>query len=221
MMSVRATTCLGQYSSTHDICMLSCIVCDCGAIGNLHRSACCGLEAPPSCLAQCLCPPAQCACTTSQHSLHRHSGLLTPSLLSCNSASTSRCHRKIDVPAPSNATIAAIILFICFAVSQFLPPLCPPAQCMHSHVRHTISCLLAFLQEYLAGWGKSVVVGRARLGGIPMGVINVETRLSEQRIPADPANSESREVLQQQAGQVRACGSYASASMPHQTMPHK
>ncbi|KAG5181165.1 acetyl-CoA carboxylase [Tribonema minus] len=57
-------------------------------------------------------------------------------------------------------------------------------------------------QEYLAGWGKSVVVGRARLGGIPMGIINVETRLSEQRIPADPANSESREVLQQQAGQV-------------------
>lgn len=57
-------------------------------------------------------------------------------------------------------------------------------------------------QEYMAGWGKSVIVGRARLGGIPMGVINVETRLSEQRIPADPANSESREVLQQQAGQV-------------------
>lgn len=35
-------------------------------------------------------------------------------------------------------------------------------------------------QEYLSGWGKSVVVGRARIGGIPMGVINVETRLSEQ-----------------------------------------
>lgn len=35
-------------------------------------------------------------------------------------------------------------------------------------------------REYLSGWGKSVVVGRARIGGIPMGVINVETRLSEQ-----------------------------------------
>ncbi len=35
-------------------------------------------------------------------------------------------------------------------------------------------------QEYLSGWGKSIVVGRARIGGIPMGVINVETRLSEQ-----------------------------------------
>ncbi len=57
-------------------------------------------------------------------------------------------------------------------------------------------------KEYLAGWGKSVVVGRARLGGIPFGVINVETRLTEQRIPADPANPESREVVQQQAGQV-------------------
>ena len=30
--------------------------------------------------------------------------------------------------------------------------------------------------EYMAGWGRSVVVGRARLGGIPMGVIAVETR---------------------------------------------
>jgi len=57
-------------------------------------------------------------------------------------------------------------------------------------------------KEYLAGWGKSVVVGRARLGGIPMGVISVETRLMEQRIPADPANPESREAIQPQAGQV-------------------
>eukprot|EP00612_Vaucheria_litorea_P002853 CAMPEP_0171460884 /NCGR_PEP_ID=MMETSP0945-20130129/5573_1 /TAXON_ID=109269 /ORGANISM="Vaucheria litorea, Strain CCMP2940" /LENGTH=2045 /DNA_ID=CAMNT_0011987159 /DNA_START=270 /DNA_END=6407 /DNA_ORIENTATION=+ len=57
-------------------------------------------------------------------------------------------------------------------------------------------------QEYMADWGKSVVVGRARLGGIPMGVINVETRLSEQRIPADPANPDSREVVHPQAGQV-------------------
>jgi len=57
-------------------------------------------------------------------------------------------------------------------------------------------------KEYLAGWGKSVVVGRARLGGVPMGVIAVETRLSERRIPADPANPESRETVEQQAGQV-------------------
>jgi len=56
--------------------------------------------------------------------------------------------------------------------------------------------------EYLADWGKSVVVGRARLGGIPMGVIAVETRLVEQRIPADPANPASREAVLPQAGQV-------------------
>lgn len=57
--------------------------------------------------------------------------------------------------------------------------------------------------EYLAGWGKSVVVGRARLGGVPMGVIAVETRTVEQRIPADPANPASREAVLQQAGQVQ------------------
>ena len=56
--------------------------------------------------------------------------------------------------------------------------------------------------ETMAEWGKSVVCGRARLGGIPMGVIAVETRLMEQRIPADPANPESREAVLAQAGQV-------------------
>jgi acetyl-CoA carboxylase/biotin carboxylase 1 len=56
--------------------------------------------------------------------------------------------------------------------------------------------------ETLADWGKSVVCGRARLGGVPMGVIAVETRLMEQRIPADPANPESRETVLAQAGQV-------------------
>jgi hypothetical protein len=40
-------------------------------------------------------------------------------------------------------------------------------------------------------------------GGIPFGVIAVETRLVEQRIPADPANPESREAILPQAGQVR------------------
>jgi acetyl-CoA carboxylase/biotin carboxylase 1 len=57
-------------------------------------------------------------------------------------------------------------------------------------------------KEYLGGWGKSVVTGRARLGGINVGVIAVETRLVEQRIPADPGNAESREAIQPQAGQV-------------------
>ena len=57
-------------------------------------------------------------------------------------------------------------------------------------------------KEYLGGWGKSVVTGRARLGGINVGVIAVETRLVEQRIPADPGNPESREAILPQAGQV-------------------
>jgi acetyl-CoA carboxylase/biotin carboxylase 1 len=56
--------------------------------------------------------------------------------------------------------------------------------------------------EYLAGWGKSVVVGRGRLGGISMGAIAVETRLVEQVIPADPGNPNSRESVLPQAGQV-------------------
>eukprot|EP01039_Chlorochromonas_danica_P007440 gene7440-8227_t len=56
--------------------------------------------------------------------------------------------------------------------------------------------------EYLAGWGKSVVVGRGRLGGINVGVIAVETRQVEQRIPADPGNADSREAILPQAGQV-------------------
>lgn len=56
--------------------------------------------------------------------------------------------------------------------------------------------------EYLAGWGKSVIAGRGRLGGINVGIIAVETKQVEQRIPADPGNSESREAIQPQAGQV-------------------
>lgn len=40
-------------------------------------------------------------------------------------------------------------------------------------------------------WAKTVVTGRARLGGIPVGVIAVETRTVEFTIPADPANLDS------------------------------
>ena len=56
--------------------------------------------------------------------------------------------------------------------------------------------------ETLAGWAKTVICGRARLGGLPIGVICVETRTVENMIPADPANPESTEVIQMQAGQV-------------------
>ena len=56
--------------------------------------------------------------------------------------------------------------------------------------------------ELLGGWAKTVVVGRARLGGFPMGVIAVETRTVEQVIPADPATPDSKEQVVQMAGQV-------------------
>ncbi|XP_021332109.1 acetyl-CoA carboxylase 2 isoform X4 [Danio rerio] len=56
--------------------------------------------------------------------------------------------------------------------------------------------------EIMATWAQTVVVGRARLGGIPLGVIAVETRTVELAIPADPANLDSEAKLLQQAGQV-------------------
>ncbi|MEQ2177551.1 hypothetical protein GOODEAATRI_004757 [Goodea atripinnis] len=45
--------------------------------------------------------------------------------------------------------------------------------------------------EIMQPWAQSVVVGRARLGGIPTGVVAVETRTVELSIPADPANLDS------------------------------
>lgn len=45
--------------------------------------------------------------------------------------------------------------------------------------------------EIMANWAKTVVTGRARLGGVPVGVIAVETRTVEVEMPADPANLDS------------------------------
>ncbi|KAJ3215866.1 acetyl-coenzyme-A carboxylase [Dinochytrium kinnereticum] len=56
--------------------------------------------------------------------------------------------------------------------------------------------------ESLAGWARGVVVGRARLGGIPIGAIAVETRPTETLIAADPANTDSVEERIAEAGQV-------------------
>ncbi|KAJ1567331.1 acetyl-coenzyme-A carboxylase [Nowakowskiella sp. JEL0078] len=56
--------------------------------------------------------------------------------------------------------------------------------------------------ETLAGWAKGVVTGRARLGGIPVGVIAVDTRTTETVIWADPANDASVEQTVPEAGQV-------------------
>ena len=57
-------------------------------------------------------------------------------------------------------------------------------------------------EETLGGWAKTVVVGRARLGGIPIGVIAVETRSVENVTPADPANPDSIEQVTSEAGGV-------------------
>ncbi|XP_048240447.1 acetyl-CoA carboxylase-like isoform X4 [Haliotis rufescens] len=56
--------------------------------------------------------------------------------------------------------------------------------------------------EILNPWAQTVVVGRARLGGIPLGVVSVETRSVEVVVPADPANIDSESKATQQAGQV-------------------
>ncbi|EJU03511.1 acetyl CoA carboxylase [Dacryopinax primogenitus] len=57
-------------------------------------------------------------------------------------------------------------------------------------------------QETLGGWAQTVITGRARLGGLPMAVIAVETRTIERVIPADPANPASFEQRIMEAGQV-------------------
>ncbi|XP_045508569.1 acetyl-CoA carboxylase isoform X2 [Colias croceus] len=56
--------------------------------------------------------------------------------------------------------------------------------------------------ELMKPWAQTVVTGRARLGGIPVGVIAVETRTVEFTLPADPANLDSESKTLQQAGQV-------------------
>jgi acetyl-CoA carboxylase / biotin carboxylase 1 len=57
-------------------------------------------------------------------------------------------------------------------------------------------------EESLGGWARTVVTGRARLGGIPMGVIAVETRSVDNVTPADPANPDSMEMATTEAGGV-------------------
>lgn len=56
--------------------------------------------------------------------------------------------------------------------------------------------------EAQEGWAKTVITGRARLGGIPIGVIAVESQTVFKTIPADPGMLESSEQRIPQAGQV-------------------
>ena len=48
--------------------------------------------------------------------------------------------------------------------------------------------------RYLPGWGKSVVIGRGKLGGVPMGVIAVETRSFEVKQSEVPVTSSKIEM---------------------------
>ncbi|KAL4426359.1 hypothetical protein ABPG77_004653 [Micractinium sp. CCAP 211/92] len=56
--------------------------------------------------------------------------------------------------------------------------------------------------EAQAGWARTVVTGRARLGGVPVGVIAVETNTVMLNIAADPGMPDSSERVIPQAGQV-------------------
>ncbi|XP_010538957.1 PREDICTED: acetyl-CoA carboxylase 1 [Tarenaya hassleriana] len=56
--------------------------------------------------------------------------------------------------------------------------------------------------ETLESWARTVVTGRAKLGGIPVGVVAVETQTVMQIIPADPGQLDSHERVVPQAGQV-------------------
>lgn len=70
--------------------------------------------------------------------------------------------------------------------------------------------------EYQAGWARTVVTGRARLTGIPVGVLGVETETVTLSLPADPGMPDSAEREIPQAGQARP----ASARAPFAVAGH-
>lgn len=53
-------------------------------------------------------------------------------------------------------------------------------------------------------WARTVIVGRARLGGVPVGVVAVESESVMLSVPADPGMPDSSEQTILQAGQVRS-----------------
>jgi acetyl-CoA carboxylase / biotin carboxylase 1 len=56
--------------------------------------------------------------------------------------------------------------------------------------------------ESQSGWARTVVTGRARLGGRPVAVLGVEAETIMLSVPADPGSPESTEQVIPQAGQV-------------------
>lgn len=56
--------------------------------------------------------------------------------------------------------------------------------------------------EAQAGWARTVITGRARLDGIPVGIVAVEVNTVMLNLPADPGMPDSSERVLPQAGQV-------------------
>ena len=122
------------------------------------------------------------------------------------------CNCPFLVFSPSTALCTPLIVYTEAAVAWYNPSV--PDFSWPSHVIPIYSNCIAMytkcreelnlcpVQEILAPWAQSVVVGRARLGGIPVGVLVVETRAVELTVPADPANPDSECKTVSQAGQV-------------------
>lgn len=64
-------------------------------------------------------------------------------------------------------------------------------------------------REYQAGWAQTVITGRARLEGHPVGVLGVESQTVTVSVPADPGMPSSSEQQISQAGQVCPASSCA------------
>jgi acetyl-CoA carboxylase carboxyltransferase component len=56
--------------------------------------------------------------------------------------------------------------------------------------------------EIMQEYAPSAIVGRARLGGIPVGVIAAEMRPMDVKVPADPGEMDSSEKIVHQTGHV-------------------
>ena len=65
---------------------------------------------------------------------------------------------------------------------------CRPSITGHGHI-------LSYLDFLQAGWARTVITGRARLGGTPVGVIAVETSTVILNVPADPGMPDSSERI--------------------------
>ncbi|CAH8657551.1 unnamed protein product [Schistosoma rodhaini] len=94
--------------------------------------------------------------------------------------------------------------FEAFCKSSSKQPSSSDQQFENANTDHWISGFFDWgtWQETLSSWAAGVVTGRARLGGIPCGVITAETRSVVCRVPADPANLSSEAQIVNQAGQV-------------------